>query len=81
MWLIYSTEVSLSFDIIPENTDAFVLFLHEFKNSVEAEIELLHSQPFTNSHCGIGDVPRVAAEAQTNGRPKGEGQGYKTVGL
>jgi hypothetical protein len=50
MQRIYSTEVSLFVHIIPENIDAFVPCWHRFKNSVAAEIGLLHSQPFMNSH-------------------------------
>jgi hypothetical protein len=32
------------------HVDAFVATKHEYKNSTVAEIGLLHSQPFTNSH-------------------------------
>jgi hypothetical protein len=50
MWLSYSAEVSLFFNIIPEHNDAFVPLWHEFKYSIAVEIGLLHSQPLTNSH-------------------------------
>jgi hypothetical protein len=50
MQLIYFTEVSLFFNIIPEHIDAFVPPWYDFKNPVAVEIDLLHSQPFTNSH-------------------------------
>jgi hypothetical protein len=50
MQLIYFIEVSLFLSIIPEHIDAFSPFGHGFKNSVAAQIVLLHSQPFTNSH-------------------------------
>jgi hypothetical protein len=50
MLLIYSTEISLYFNIIPKHTDAFVPSWHKFKNSVLVEIGLLHSQPFTKGH-------------------------------
>jgi hypothetical protein len=43
MYLTYSNEVSLCFNIIPEHVDALVLPSNEFKNSVAVEIELLHS--------------------------------------
>jgi hypothetical protein len=78
MWLIYSTEVSLFFNIIPEHIDALAPSWHEFKNFVAVEIGLLHSQPFTNSHFHFfvtvetGDLPSVASEAQTNGSPTGQ---------
>jgi hypothetical protein len=45
-----SAEVPLFFNIIPEHTDAFTPFWHEFKNSVTIKIGLLHSQPITSSH-------------------------------
>jgi hypothetical protein len=72
MELIYSTEILLFFNIIPEHIDAFVPFWHEFKNSFAAEIGILHSQPFTTPfpllhYCGIGNLPSVSSEAQTNG--------------
>jgi hypothetical protein len=31
--------------------------------------------------CGIGDLPRVASEAQTNGSRTWQGQDYWTIGL
>jgi hypothetical protein len=50
MQLTYSTEVSLFFNIIPGNVDAFVSSWHEFKKSIVVETGLLNSQPFTYSH-------------------------------
>jgi hypothetical protein len=50
MELIYSIEVSLFFNIIPEHTDAFVPSWHKFESCVMAEMGLLNSQSFTNGH-------------------------------
>jgi hypothetical protein len=50
MQLTYSAVVSLFFNIIPGNVDAFVPNWHEFKKSVVVETWLLNSQPFTYSH-------------------------------
>jgi hypothetical protein len=37
-----------------------------------------HQQPFALLHyCGIGDLPSVASEAQTNGSPMVQGQDYR----
>jgi hypothetical protein len=58
-----------------------------FKNSVAVEIQVFHSQtihkqPFPLTHCcGIGDLPSVASEAQTNGSPTVQGQDYRIIGL
>jgi hypothetical protein len=43
--LIYLTEVSLFFSIIPEHIEAFGHI-----SFIAAEIRLLHLEPFTNSH-------------------------------
>jgi hypothetical protein len=50
MKLLYSTEVSLFFNQIPEYVDAFAPSWHGFKNFVVVEIGLLHSQPFATNH-------------------------------
>ena len=61
-YLICCTQVLLFFTRIPEQIDAFVPFLHEFKNSDIVEIGLLHSQPFPLPHYyGIGELPDTAS--------------------
>jgi hypothetical protein len=44
MKLIYSTEVSLFFSIILEDTESFLLPLQMFKNSIMLAVGLLHSE-------------------------------------
>jgi hypothetical protein len=82
----YNIKVTLFFTIIPEHIYAFVTSWQKYKNSVAVEIEFLHLQLFMNSHfhCllhyyGIGDLPNVASEAQTNGSLTGQGQDYRSL--
>jgi hypothetical protein len=49
MWLTYSIWVSLFLNTIAEHIDGFVPSWQDFTKSVAAEIQLLHSQPLTNS--------------------------------
>jgi hypothetical protein len=44
------TAVSLFFNITLKHTETFVPSWYEFKNSLAAEIALLHLQPLMNSH-------------------------------
>jgi hypothetical protein len=53
MYLIFSTKVSLFFNIILEHIDAFIPSWHEFKISVAIELGLLHSQPLTKNHIHV----------------------------
>lgn len=48
--LIYCTEVSLVFTIIPEHTETSVPSRKKFENSVTVAVGSLHSQQLTNSH-------------------------------
>jgi hypothetical protein len=42
----------------------------------------IHQQPFPVLHyCGMGDLPSVALEAQTNEGQLGQSQGYRLDGL
>jgi hypothetical protein len=50
MLCTYSTAVSSVFNIIPDNTDAFIQFWHEFKNSVTTEIVLLTCDETSTHH-------------------------------
>lgn len=59
----YSTEV-LFFHTIPQPSDAFLPFSHEFQNSFAVEFGL-----FTHFYfCGIGDLSSVASGPKTNAR-------------
>jgi hypothetical protein len=84
MYLIFSTTVSLFFTTIPEHIDISVSSSHEFKNSVVAEIWLLHSQPFTNNHFHLLITVESAASQMLLQRPKQmevrRGQ-VRTIGL
>jgi hypothetical protein len=63
MWLSYSTEL---FSIILKTH--LCISWYKFQNFVKIiEVWLLHSQPFPLSHyCETGNLPSVAAAAQTN---------------
>jgi hypothetical protein len=58
------------FSIIPEHTDAFVLSLHEFQNSVAVQIGLLLSQLFTNNHFHLFFIMEPATSQMLLQRPK-----------
>jgi len=45
-----STSVSLLFNTIPKHIDSLAATWNKFKNSTVVETELLHQQPFLNSH-------------------------------
>ena len=64
--LIYSTEVSLFSNIIPEHSDTFIPFLHEFKFCCTININLvfvfgiINEQPFVLQCLKLGDLLSVA---------------------
>ena len=68
MYLVYSTEVSLFFNIIPKNTDAFVPSSHKFEirgyRNLILAFAVIHGRPFSLPYyCGIGDLQIVASVA------------------
>lgn len=64
--LIYSTEVSLFSNIIPEHNETFIPFLHEFKFCSTININLvfvfgiINEQPFVCQCLKLGDLLSVA---------------------
>jgi hypothetical protein len=70
MLCIYSFEVSLFFNIIPENLYAFVPPWHEFKHSITLETRLLHSQQFTNNNAHFPITVELAASLLLPQKPK-----------
>jgi hypothetical protein len=67
MWLIYSTEVSLFFRLVPEHTDVFV---PRVQNFVAVEIGFLYSQQFTYSHSNFFITVESATSQVLFQRPK-----------
>jgi hypothetical protein len=60
----------LLFSTVLEHSDACVPYLHGFKNSVVAEIGLLHSQPFSSSHFQFFIIAEFATSQLLLQRPK-----------
>jgi len=73
MHLIYSTEVSLFFILIPEAINAFVTFWHEFKKlyhgiNQAVVFVTIHDEPSPIFlYCGINNLPSVFQQPKQMG--------------